>query len=329
MPKRSNWFQKLIYLIQLQFSEGSTVTESKLLTDHQTGSQVEVDIVIDAVADGIPLVISVECTARARPATVEWVREMWAKHQFLPTDKLVLVSRSGFTLEAEEKAKALGADAITLEEAKEFDWAETIKGLKDRTALTFARFDMKPHKWTLRFSQQTLPEGFTANQPDIEVDSAIIDPSGETQGTIKQHFVAMVQDRSVGERIMRRWIRQRKDEFTLTWKVAEGTTIEDRNGNRFLIDALVIEGKCFVKSTPIGFKRATYRDAQVMYGNAPNIFDDMGGDPGQLTVAFVEQQGKTAKGILALPPDSLSGECVFTALNPICKDDNENDEGGG
>jgi hypothetical protein len=37
--------QRLIYLIQLQLSEGSTVTESKSLADGQTGSEVEVDIV--------------------------------------------------------------------------------------------------------------------------------------------------------------------------------------------------------------------------------------------------------------------------------------------
>ena len=75
MPRRTNPFQQLIYLIQHHLAACATVTESKFLVDKQTGGQVEVDIVVETKVGGILLVVGIECTAQARPATVEWVRE--------------------------------------------------------------------------------------------------------------------------------------------------------------------------------------------------------------------------------------------------------------
>ena len=95
MPKRTNEFQKLIYLIQHQLADDAIVTESKLLLDNTTGKKVEVDIVVDTQKGGIPIIIGFECTAKTRPATVEWINQMIGKHQGLPTDKVVLVSKSG------------------------------------------------------------------------------------------------------------------------------------------------------------------------------------------------------------------------------------------
>ncbi len=100
MPKRSNPFQQVVKLLHEQFSDGGVVTESKQLPDSRTGNLCEVDIVIEVKVADYPVIISVECTDHKRPATVEWVREMWAKHSDLPTNKLILVSRSGFSQEA-------------------------------------------------------------------------------------------------------------------------------------------------------------------------------------------------------------------------------------
>jgi hypothetical protein len=37
MPKRSNEFQRLIYLVHVNLAAGATVTESKMLRDRITG----------------------------------------------------------------------------------------------------------------------------------------------------------------------------------------------------------------------------------------------------------------------------------------------------
>ena len=48
MPKRTNEFQSLIYLIQSQLTKDATVTESGMLVDKDTGDLAEVDVVVRA-----------------------------------------------------------------------------------------------------------------------------------------------------------------------------------------------------------------------------------------------------------------------------------------
>jgi len=139
MPKRSNEFQKLIYLIKRQIAKNSIVYESKMLNDIRTDSSVEVDIIIETEIFGIELIVGIECTSTKRPATVEWVREMLGKHQDLPIDKTILVSKSGFSKEALKKAALSGITAITFEEAGSEDWKKCF--LPDQ--LVNLKFDLK------------------------------------------------------------------------------------------------------------------------------------------------------------------------------------------
>jgi len=100
MPRRTTPFQAIVHLVrQHHAGPGVTVTESKFLDDPVLG-QREVDIVVEAEADGERVVISLEVNQRGRPASVEWVEQQIDKHRRLPTNKLVLVSRAGFSRKA-------------------------------------------------------------------------------------------------------------------------------------------------------------------------------------------------------------------------------------
>ena len=87
MPKRTNEFQQLVVLIQTQLSERATVTESRLMRDKLTGADVEVDVTVETSVNGVDICLGIECTAKKRKATVEWVREMHAKHSMLPSTR--------------------------------------------------------------------------------------------------------------------------------------------------------------------------------------------------------------------------------------------------
>ncbi|MCP3782250.1 hypothetical protein NLX85_02545 [Micromonospora sp. A3M-1-15] len=101
MPKRSTPFQAIVRLVRQHFAQpGATVTESKLLRDSVLGVQREVDIVIEGEFDGEPMVVSVEVIEHGRKATLPWVQEMLQKHRNLPTNRLLLVSKSGFSATA-------------------------------------------------------------------------------------------------------------------------------------------------------------------------------------------------------------------------------------
>jgi len=100
MPKRSTPFQAIVYLVRQHYAgPGVTVTESKFLHDPIVGGR-EVDIVVEAEADGDPVIISVEVNQKGRRASVEWVEQQIEKHRRLPTNRLVLVSRAGFSRNA-------------------------------------------------------------------------------------------------------------------------------------------------------------------------------------------------------------------------------------
>jgi hypothetical protein len=93
------------------------ITESAELVDRVTNKKREVDVLIETEVAGHEILIAFECAARGRRPSVEWVEQMHGKHSTLDTNQLVLVSESGFSRPAAEKARALGIETVTPEMA--------------------------------------------------------------------------------------------------------------------------------------------------------------------------------------------------------------------
>jgi hypothetical protein len=101
MPKRTTTFQMVVNFVRQHNAQpGITVTESKFLRNATLGVDREVDIVVEGSFDGDRIVTSIEVTEIGRPATVEWVERLIGKHRNLPTNRLLLVSKSGFSRSA-------------------------------------------------------------------------------------------------------------------------------------------------------------------------------------------------------------------------------------
>lgn len=122
MPRRTNAFQRLVTLLTATLAGKAQVTESAMLTDRVNEEQREVDILVVAEAGGYTVQIGIEAISWARPADTPWIEKMRAKHENLTTDKLILVSESGFYEPARRKAEFYGIEVLTLEEASEADW---------------------------------------------------------------------------------------------------------------------------------------------------------------------------------------------------------------
>jgi len=134
VPRRSNEFQKLIFVLYRQLFKKATVKESMFLQDKDTGSNTEVDITINYEINGKPAIIGVECTAMKRKADILWYRAMVKKHEDLPLiTKTVLVSKSGFTKQVYEKAKKNNVEVLTLEQAENFTWDNFVKKIQNGT----------------------------------------------------------------------------------------------------------------------------------------------------------------------------------------------------
>ena len=115
MPKRTNLQQAAIYYAKRHLAPLEVgVTESKELADVESGELREVDVVMESTVAGVPIVISIEITARERRVDLTWVEQMLGKHQRMPTSTLVLVSWSGFTPRASDKVVRQGGRVLAL-----------------------------------------------------------------------------------------------------------------------------------------------------------------------------------------------------------------------
>ncbi len=123
MPQRTNDFQDLITIIYKQIVEPSgTVTPSKMVYDRDAKTVREVDILIEHRIAHHTYRTAVECRDRSRKDSVEWIDALIGKAKSIDVDKVVAVSRQGFTKTAAHKAKAHGIDVLSIEEALETDW---------------------------------------------------------------------------------------------------------------------------------------------------------------------------------------------------------------
>lgn len=122
MPQRTNAFQRLMTLLHVTLANNAIVRESAMLEDAVTHEQREIDILVTTSTAGYEFRIGIEVVDRSRPMGTPWVESMHAKRSNLPIDKLVLVSRSGFTLPAQRKARFYGIETLTVESALNTDW---------------------------------------------------------------------------------------------------------------------------------------------------------------------------------------------------------------
>lgn len=119
MPKRSTEFQKLVFVLKKQVSDPAKVTESKMLKDVITGKEREVDVCIETEIGGHDVMISIECVEQTRKADITWVEQMKSKHERLPTNALVLVSKTGLSADAIKLADASGIETLSLKAVDE------------------------------------------------------------------------------------------------------------------------------------------------------------------------------------------------------------------
>lgn len=122
MPQRTNAFQRIVTLLHASLAGKATVVESEMLTDKVTKEKREVDVLITTNAANYKVVIGIEVVSWGRPAGTPWVEKMRAKHDNLETDKLILVSESGFTKPALDKARFYDIETLTVEKACATDW---------------------------------------------------------------------------------------------------------------------------------------------------------------------------------------------------------------
>ena len=117
IPPRTNTFQEVVAIVHAHLAtDGHDVEESAMLRDLVDGGEREVDVAITGEIAGQQVVVSIEATAARRGVDRPWVEGRIAKHESLPTSRLLLVSEYGFTKPAREYAERKGAVPLTPED---------------------------------------------------------------------------------------------------------------------------------------------------------------------------------------------------------------------
>ncbi len=309
MPKRSNEFQKIILILEKKLAANSQVIESALLEDRQTHYDVEVDVLIKGAIAETPISIGVECRDRSRPSTVEWVREMIGKHEHLPLDKTILISKSGYTKQAITKAEENGVEALTFEEAETHDWQSELGDLKNLKMFSFG--------FTLLSGSVVLKEDIAKKYIDqIGGDTPIFDDQNANGITLKQYGESYLRNSDIAAEVMRLWLLkpkgERENEITFNLKLEPKTKAEILiEGDRFEVMNTEFVSKASFASTAVDLKAARYKNSEVAYSTVENIFPQSS-NPGRNAVFAIVKTGLESGSMISIPDFEGKGDREFS-----------------
>jgi len=266
MPKRYNIFQDLMASIHMQLGSSFRITESEMFADPSSRLGREVDLVIRSSVGGYEIVISVECTDRKRPVAVEWVEQMCCKHRYLPTHKLVFVSKSGYTKAAILKGRALGAELLTIEAAKQVDWAKYVNRY---SRLFLIAVDVV----TVVVPISTT---YTDKNPyrGIPMKTVFLDSEGKVHATAEEIANAFLSK----EQIITATIDKKDITDHSGWEVLipmkAGVLMRLPDGLEYEIDGLKVALLANPLRVCFDLEQVSFRDAQAAYGSSQTKYGD-------------------------------------------------------
>jgi hypothetical protein len=290
MPRRSNQLQRVVLAIHHQLAGRASVTESRLLPDRLSGKEREVDIAIETDVGEYPVVLSIECCDKSRPATVEWVEQMIGKHSSLPTDKLILVSRSGFTEAALSKARTGGAEALSFQQAESVDWTKVVHRINRLILET-----------TVAITR--VLSGSDADATDqtrlLPRDQLVFSADGKWEVRIESLEDSILSDKVLRSHTMDLvTVETGKRGWLIGLPFADGTYTIDELGNRQPIEGISVAVVIRRERLSLDLRTALFRDFHVAYGEATE-------DSSRAVLVILEREGTTPAGVLLYTHDGI------------------------
>lgn len=206
---------------------------------------------------------------------------MCCKHPDLPTDKLLLVSRSGFTAAALAKASKNGVEALAFADAAKISWPSIVQGLGtvyfDATEVrTFVFPDTRadPHNLEATLSHEVI----------------LVTSDGKWRPRLRQVVDALLKAGPIRARVLDALGEGQDGGSIIEFEVEPGTRIVDLNGDERNVSVLRVVVLTKRRRYPLPLRTGVFRDLQVAFAEAD-------GDLGRITLALLEREGH--------PPDAL------------------------
>ncbi|HEX7165528.1 MAG TPA: hypothetical protein VF230_00975 [Acidimicrobiales bacterium] len=298
MPRRTTDRQKALYLLRTALApEGWVVTESEELHDPVVNVLREVDVVARSRLNEIDIVVSFEVIDRVRKAELPWVEQMITKHEHLETNRLVLVSWSGFTGAARTKAASHASVTLMEPVTRTKGDPRTLALYADRVSMT-----VQMVKATMR-----LPDGTTPRHR-LFPDNAVYNAEGDEVGTLLDVAVKFLENEAFGRQILteahNRDDRQGLRGFEAGFGLGSGQPLylrDEPTGELHAIEELVVLGPLDWSQTPVKLDVARFSDVMFAYGSF-----QMNGRKTHLVVQTDDDGNATSNIALELettPPD--------------------------
>lgn len=286
MPQRSNEFQRLIYLLHLQMHHRAKVTESAMVANRLGGAPQEVDVLIEEPIGQICMLIGVECRDHRRPVTIEWVQQMRGKHEHR-TDKLILVSRSGFTDSAISEARRYGIETMGLLEATKSDWTVIVNRLKE---VFVGQFNFHTSK-----GYAVLAENYgMMEDPIISPSEILFSSDGEELGQVGTIARQNLQHSQTAKELMNLFYENRaRTQVTASFGAPPNAYLIDSLGIKRCVRSIKIEIECEMNMTPVSLQHGLVGTIHVAWGQASN-------KDAEFFFATIEQEGHPGSSVLRL-----------------------------
>ena len=298
MPKRSNKFQRLVFLLQHQIAgEKVVVTESKMMTDRVTGELAEVDVAVEFEMNGFPVIMGFEVRDTNRKIDRNAAFGIVAKYRRL-VDKIIIVSKAGFTRGALKHCKISSADAITFREASTVDWGAFLDAHKD---LCFATFDFQVSAGPTVTYQTVIGRPPPSNSTSVE----IIDAAG-TKFSLDTAVTSMIRAFDAGRIVMDEWMAKPKPErernftrsLTFTPKT-DSPMFMEQAGIRYRVESITVPIRVCASDKQLGLSPMKFADRRVLHGS---VTLDEGGLAGkEVLVAISEGAQGLRSGAILVP----------------------------
>ena len=124
MVRRGKKLEALVAWIEKTLAETAEVVPNAKLPDKETGKLRQVDVAVFLKDSHHRLLVMIEVRHRARPVGSPYIEETYGKAMSIGAANVVIVSSSGFTRPAQQKAKKRGIRLLTYQEAISGDWAK-------------------------------------------------------------------------------------------------------------------------------------------------------------------------------------------------------------
>lgn len=262
MPKRTNEYQRLILSITRHLSQtDAKVSESKMLWDCEFEKEREVDICIEQVVAGVPIIVGIECTDLSRPVGTQKVEALHTKHKNMGVNKTIIVSRSGFTQSVETFAKKRNVELLSFGKAMKRSWPSYMDRLKE---MTIVHYEARVESIGISFNPEDEAAGFIPSlSNEVEVSGRWC--------AISDYSFALFRsgpNGSLGNMPKGRGLEVKSGSYEDSWAFDPELRIRDETGSMARCSRLSVKFSVNTHKRPVKLSYDKYHSNDVAYGKS-------------------------------------------------------------